>query len=379
MENFIAYNPTHLHFGKDVLLTMNQFIRPLGKRVMLMYGKGSVLKNGSYHTTRKQLEKLNLEIIEYSGIKPNPLGEHVDEAAKLGIEKEIDYIVAVGGGSVIDSAKITAVAISRKASAWDIMKKKVIIRDAIPLVAVLTLAATGTEMNSVGVLQNPDTKEKIGFRHPVMFPRHSFLDPSYTESVPANYTAYGIVDLTAHSLEAFFGEGEASLSDRFVVAIIKEAMEYGPALMKDLGNYDLRAKIMWAATNALNGITSHGKNGGDWGVHALGHVLSFVFYTPHGATLSIVYPAWLKKMKKRIPERISELGNHLFGTEDPDVTINKLESFFNQLGSPTKLEAAGIGKDKFTPILELMNRNESQGMVYALDNSERKEILNLMY
>jgi hypothetical protein len=162
--------------------------------------------------------------------------ENVDEAARIGIDNKVDFIVAVGGGSVIDSAKITAVAISRKASAWDIMKGKVIIRDAIPLVAVLTLAATGTEMNSVAVLQNPDTKEKIGFRHPVMFPKHSFLDPSFTLSVPAHYTSYGIVDLTAHSLEAYFGEGDASLSDRFIEAIIKEAMQYGPALMEDLDN-----------------------------------------------------------------------------------------------------------------------------------------------
>lgn len=159
MQNFTAYNPTQLHFGKDIVSNMNRLVRPLGKKVLLMYGKGSVLKNGSYIAVKKQLETMNAEIFEYSGIKANPLAEHVDEAAKIGIENDIDFIVAVGGESVIDSAKITAVAIKRKASSWDIMKGKVLIREAVPLVAVLTLAATGTEMNPVAVLQNPETRE----------------------------------------------------------------------------------------------------------------------------------------------------------------------------------------------------------------------------
>ena len=379
MENFIAYNPTHIHFGKDVVNTMSSFIRPLGKRVLLLYGKGSVLKNGSYHAVKEQLSRLNTEIFEYSGIKSNPLTENVDEAAKIGIENNIDYIVAVGGGSVIDSAKITAVAISRQAKAWDIMKGKVLIREAVPIVAVLTLAATGTEMNPVAVLQNHQTREKLGYRHPFMFPKHSFLDPSYTISVPADYTSYGIVDLIAHSLEAFFGEGDASLSDRFVEAIIKEALEYGPALMNDLANYDLRARIMWAATNALNGLTSYGRSNGDWGVHALGHILSFLYDTPHGATLSIVYPAWLRKMKERIPERIAFLGKQLFDIEDADAAIEGLEKFFIKIESPVRLSQANIAYDKFDEILSLMNRNKAQGNAQMLSDDDRRDILELMY
>ena len=299
MENFTAFNPTRVHFGKNAVSDLGEAVLPFGKRVLLMYGKGSVLKNGSYDDVKKQLESINATIVEYNGIKPNPLVTDVDEAAKIGIENNVELVVAVGGGSVIDSAKITAAAIATGEKAWDIMKARVKDLKALPLIGILTLAATGTEMNAVSVLQNPLTREKIGYRHEELYPRHSFLDPSYTRSVPANYTAYGIVDLTAHCLEAYFGEGDASLSDRFVEAIIKEGMEYGPKLMNDLDNYDLRARIMWAATNALNGLTSFGRANGDWGVHALGHVLSFLYDTPHGATLSIVYPAWLKKMKER--------------------------------------------------------------------------------
>lgn len=379
MENFIAYNPTKVHFGKNVVSDLGETARSLGKRILLMYGKGSVLKNGSYDDVKRQLDSIGAEVFEYSGIKPNPLVTDVDEAAKTGRDNEVDFIIAVGGGSVIDSAKITAVAIACNAGAWDIMKGKIKNPNAIPLIAVLTLAATGTEMNPIAVLQNPLTREKIGYGNNEMYPRHSFLDPSYTQSVPANYTAYGIVDLIAHSLEAYFGEGDASLSDRFVEAIIKEAMDNGLELMDNLNDYELRARIMWAATNALNGLTSYGRKTGDWGVHALGHVLSFLYDTPHGATLSIVYPAWMKKMKERIPDRIAELGRQVFGVKDADAAIKGIEDFFKRVGSPVRLHEEGITKERFEEILSLMNQNEASGRAHTLDDNDRKEILELMY
>jgi alcohol dehydrogenase YqhD (iron-dependent ADH family) len=378
MENFIAYIPTSLHFGKGVITGLQEAINPFGKKVLLMYGKGSVLKNGSYKDTLEQLSKSGAEIIKYEGIKPNPVVEDVDSAAELGIAKKVDIIVAVGGGSVIDSAKITAICIHDKVKAWDVVKRKVIPRGAIPLISVLTLAATGTEMNSVAVLQNHKTDEKLGYGHPSMYPKHSFLDPSYTLTVPANYTAYGVVDLVAHCLEAYFGAGDASLSDRFVQSIIKEAMEYGPLLMNDLTNYDLRAKIMWAATNALNGLTSYGRVSGDWAVHGLGHVLSYLYDTPHGASLSIVYPAWLKKMKERNPERIAHLGELLFNQKDTDAAISGLENFFRGLGSPVSLNEIGINEKNLEEILRVMNLNRVSGMNLKLNADDRKEILRLM-
>jgi alcohol dehydrogenase YqhD (iron-dependent ADH family) len=378
MENFIAYIPTSLHFGKGVISGLQLAINPFGKKVLLMYGKGSVLKNGSYQDTLDQLSKAGAEIIKYEGIKPNPVVEDVDAAAELGIAKKVDIIVAVGGGSVIDSAKITAICIHDKVKAWDVVKRKVIPKGAIPLISVLTLAATGTEMNSVAVLQNHKTDEKLGYGHPSMYPKHSFLDPSYTLTVPANYTAYGVVDLVAHCLEAYFGAGDASLSDRFVQSIIKEAMEYGPLLMNDLTNYDLRARIMWAATNALNGLTSYGRVSGDWAVHGLGHVLSYLFDTPHGASLSIVYPAWLKKMTERNPERIAHLGELLFNQKDADSTIVGLESFFKVLGSPVTLREIGKSEKSFEEILRVMNLNRVSGMNLKLNADDRKDILMLM-
>jgi hypothetical protein len=227
-------------------------------------------------------------------------------------------------------------------------------------------------------LQNHKTDEKLGYGHPSMYPKHSFLDPSYTLTVPANYTAYGIVDLIAHCLEAYFGAGDASLSDRFVQSIIKEAMEFGPLLMNDLANYDLRARIMWAATNALNGLTSYGRVSGDWAVHGLGHVLSFLYDTPHGASLSIVYPAWLKKMKVRNPERIAHLGELLFNQKDTDAAIAGLENFFKGLGSPVTLNEIGKNEKNLDDILRVMNLNRVSGMNLKLNADDRKEILRLM-
>jgi len=379
IKNFIAYNPTKLHFGRDVVKDLGSHASDLGTRVLLVYGGGSVMKNGSYSDTLEQLQKHQVEVTEYSGIKPNPVVDDVMDAAKTGIENGVDMVVAVGGGSVIDSAKIIAICIADKCDAWEVMTWKHKPQSAVPLLAVLTLAATGTEMNAVAVLQNNITKEKIGFRDDLMYPAHSYLDPAYTLSVPANYTSYGIVDLVAHCLEAWFGEGDASLSDRFVVSIIKEAMEYGPLLMKETGNYELRARIMWAATNALNNMTIYGRESGEWGVHALGHVLSFLYDTPHGASLSVIYPAWMKIMSNRAEERILKLGRELFNTTSIDDTIQSFKDLFSQLGSPVNCQEAGIEASCRQEILDLMIRNKAEGMNYKLSDAEREKILDHVF
>lgn len=379
MINFIAYNPTKLHFGKGVVSELGTQAARLGKHALLVYGGGSVLRNASYQDTLTQLQKMGIKVTEYKGIKPNPLAEHVNEAAALGKSNGVDMVVAVGGGSVIDSAKIIALCTATGCDAWDVMTGKCSPGAALPLIAVLTLAATGTEMNPVAVLQNPSTMEKIGYRNEMVYPAHSFLDPTYTLSVPANYTAYGIVDLVAHCLEAWFGEGDASLSDRFVVSIIKEAMESGPALMNNLQDYDLRARIMWAATNALNNLTTYGRVSGDWGVHALGHVLSFLYDAAHGATLSIMYPAWLRVMKERAGDRIIEIGSALFQTDTADTTIAAFENLFSRLGSPIRCEEIDIEVSEKNEILSLMNRNQAGGVHHALSDEEREVISNLIF
>jgi len=290
MESFIAHNPTILHFGKNVLSGLEYTLQHYGKKVLLVYGKGSVKKTGLYDKVIGILKEAGAEVYEFSGIRPNPVIEDVDAAAAIGRRHRVDVILAVGGGSVIDSAKIISITIPVQHSAWNFLTRKTKPQKAIPLVCILTLAATGTEMNPFAVISNRDAQFKDGYGSPLMYPAHSFLDPQLTVTVPRNYTAYGIADLIAHCFEGWFGAGDATLTDRFILSIVQEAMEYGPALLNDLENYTLREKIMYAATMALNGLTMQGKKSGDWGVHSIGHLLSLIYDVPHGASLTIVYP-----------------------------------------------------------------------------------------
>ncbi|MFH0864609.1 MAG: iron-containing alcohol dehydrogenase [Bacteroidota bacterium] len=379
MENFILYNPTKLHFGQNVLNDLAKTLGKYGNKVLLIYGKNSIKENGIYAKVMSELKSMNAELCEYSGIKSNPVVEDVDFAARLGRNYNVDVVLAVGGGSVIDSAKIISITIPVSHSAWDFYSGLKKPSKAVPLLAVLTLAATGTEMNPYAVLQNHKTKQKLGWGNPLCYPKHSFLDPQFTFSVPKNYTAYGIADLIAHCFEAYFGKGDASLSDKIVFSVIHEAMEYGPALLKDLKNYELREKILYASTLALNGITLAGRNGGDWGVHDIGHVLSLLYDIPHGASLSIVYPAWLKIMKNRIPNRIYELGKALFNTENARETIIKTEEFFRHIECPVRLEEIGIGKENQQHMLDVMMMNKVTGMHHKLSNEDLAEILTLMF
>ncbi len=378
MENFIAYNPTSLHFGKNVLNNLGAIISKYGNRVLLVYGKNSIKQSGLYDKILMHLDSINAEVFEFKGIKSNPWIEDVDAAAELGRKHKVNVILAVGGGSVIDSAKIISICIPYQVKAWDYFTNSVPSPgNAVPLVAVLTLAATGSEMNPFAVLSNRKAERKGSYYSPLMFPKHSFLDPQYTISVPYNYTAYGIADLIAHCLEAFFGKGEATLADRFVFSIIREAFENGPTLLKDLTSYELRARIMFAATMALNGLTMQGRAAGDWGVHSIGHVLSLLYDVPHGASLTIAYPAWLKIQKQRIPERIAYLGENIFNTSDVDLTIERLESFFKLIDCPVRL---GETLEYFNKeeIIRVLASNKSNGNVHKLAYEDYHEIVDLM-
>ena len=377
IQNFTAYNPTRLHFGKGVVEDLGKTVKQYGNKVLLVYGKESVKKYGYYDQVAHQLTDTGIQWIEYAGIKPNPVIEDVRKAAAFGMENGVDTVLALGGGSVIDSSKIIAATIATGIEPWDIVSWKNHPRKSLPLICILTLAATGTEMNAAAVVQNEKTKEKLGYVNPLMFPKESFLDPQYTTTVPATYTAYGIVDLIAHALEAFYGGGEPSVIDKITLSIIKDAMETAPRLMADLSDYNLRAAIMLDATIALNGLTSYGKVGGDWGVHGIGHEISLLFDTPHGATLSIAYPAWLKLQKERIPERILAMGRGLFGATTVDESISKLEAFFVSIQSPVKLTDIGLA-DKTPAILTQLNQNKVSGMHHALMDEDRKVLTELM-
>ncbi len=379
MENFTVYNPTKLHFGRGVTDEIGQTAKQYGQKVLLISGKGSVVKYGYYNKIHQQLTAAGLEVFEFSGVEPNPSHQTADRAVSVGLEHKIDVIVALGGGSVIDTAKVVSAAIPIGVKTWDVMKQNVQIKSALPLIAVLTLAATGTEMNAFAVLQNQTTGEKIGRGSPFTFPTHSFLDPEFTFTVPKTYTAFGIADLIAHALENYFGFGESPLTDRITADILIEAMHYAPLVLSEPENYDYRANIMWLSTVALNGTTLHGRRYGDWAVHGIGHTLSLLYDTPHGASLSIAYPAWLRLHVNRAKNRIERLSELVFGISSAEHFINALSSFFESIQCPVHLNQIGIGTDKKDEILQLMNKNKVSGMVHKLSDSDRNAVLNLMF
>ncbi len=380
MENFIAFNPTKLYFGHNVLGQLPKEISSLGSKVLLLTGQGSVKKYGYYQQVVDSLKKSGKRIIEFSGIKPNPIVDDAEKAVSLAQKKQIDFIVALGGGSVIDTAKMVNMAYANNLPVWDIMKHEAKPVKKIPLIALLTLAATGTEMNGAAVIQNHKTHEKIGYFNPLMYPIASFLDPSWTFTVPKNQTVNGIIDLIAHSLEAFFSGGDAPLSDRFVAANILETMDYTPKLLNNLTDYDLRARMMWTATVAENGTTMHGRaTSGDWGTHALAHHISLLWDTPHGQTLSIIFPAWMKAMQYKIENRLQKLGYLLTGKNisAPD-TIHIFETFFKTIDAPTKFSDIGLtGTDKQS-LLKLWQKNQPQGMNITLNDNDYQNILALI-
>lgn len=379
MKNFTINNPTILHFGKDVLNELPNALNQYGKSILLIYGKGSVIQNGSYQKVLNLLNGNGFNIIEYSGIKSNPVIEDVEKAVKTGINHKVDVILALGGGSVIDTAKTVGVCIPDNLNPWDVVKMKVTPKKSIPVITILTLAATGTEMNPYAVIQNHQTNEKVGFGFPVMFPKHSFLDPTFTYSVPEDYTAYGITDIIAHAFENFFGNGDSPLTDRFVASIVRESMYFGPLVIEKPENYDYRANILLQSTCALNGITSYGKTGGDWGVHSIGHILSLLYDMPHGATLSVAYPAWFKLQKDRIPKRLSRLAELVFDNPDIDEFITKTGKFFTSINSPVSLKSEGFAETEKEIILNLLINNNVTGNNYKLSENDLKQLVEFMF
>jgi alcohol dehydrogenase YqhD (iron-dependent ADH family) len=378
MENFVMYNPTNLQFGKGAIGGLSAGISQLGKKVLLVYGKGSIQKNGIYYLVINQLKKAGCEVFEYGGIRPNPIMEDVDAAAALCRKHEITAIVAVGGGSVIDSAKYISVTVPVRHSVWDFLENKAKPKSGLPLITVLTVSATGSEMNGFAVIQNNKTRQKLGYFCPFFFPRYSFLDPEFTYSVPKNYTAYGLVDTMSHCLEGYFGKGESPLTDKFTLSVMREVMESGPKLLENLQDYDLRARMMFASTSALNGLVIAGKVGGDWGAHSIGHTLSVLYDVPHGATLSVVYPAWFKHLLDRLYKKMSFIGENLFNTTNVAETIYEFEAFFKKIGCPVRLADMNIGKDKKEEIIKNLMVNKANGNNFILTEEDLNAIVEMM-
>lgn len=386
MENFIYHNPTKIIFGKNEVEKLGLECKLYGNKALVLIGKGSVKRNGLYARIISNLNMNEIKSVTYEGIKSNPTFEDADAAVALAKEHKVDMIIAVGGGSVIDTAKAVAMGYYVEHSVWEFYNQSVPRPEkALPMINVLTLAATGTEMNSSTVIQHTAGGMKKGYSAPVLFPKVSILDPELTYSVPDDYTAYGIADLVSHCLEVYFGKGESPLSDHYIASIIKLATVYGPKVLENPEDYDARANIMWLATNALNGSLVNGKGYGDWGSHVFEHSLSVMYDVAHGAGLSIVFPAWLKHFSDKFQPKLAFLGKMVFdvheGSEEHQakVFIEKLEEFYKSIKTPIRLTEVNIQKDDKAKILENLRLNKVSGRVYQMNEEDYDHILEKMW
>lgn len=345
MDNFTFFNPTKLIFGKGTIEQLKVEVPQYGKKVLLVYGGGSIKRNGLYDQVLSLLKEVNVELFELSGVEPNPRISTVKKGVEICRNEGIDFLLAVGGGSVIDCTKAIAAGAKYDGDTWDLMTRKAVAKEALPFGTVLTLAATGSEMNSGSVITNWETNEKYGWGSAVTFPQFSILDPVNTYTVPRDQTVYGIVDMMTHVFEHYFHLTEnTELQDRMCEGLLLTVMEAAPKLLENLESYEHRATILYSGTMALNGMLSMGYRG-DWATHNIEHAVSAVYDIPHGGGLAILFPNWMKHNLKVKPERFKKLAVRVFGVNAEGKTdeevglegIDKLREFWNSIGAPSRL------------------------------------------
>lgn len=352
MNDFTFHNPTTLVFGKSSTDQLPQMIEKFtqGKNILLTYGGGSIKKTGLYDRVIKLLEGYN--IVELPGIEPNPRLSTVKKGVQLVKENNIDFILAVGGGSVIDGTKLIAAASTSDVDPWDIVTRKATVENAIPFGTILTISATGSEMNAGSVITNWDTKEKLGWGSPLVAPKFSLLNPELLYTLPRNQTANGIIDSMSHLLEQYFNEAtNTEIGDAMISGVMKAIMKAGPVAMEQPENYEARETTMLGATVALNGFMRMGYNG-DWATHNLEHAVSAVYDIPHGVGLAILFPEWMRYVSKKSPERFVKFAEDVFAIDDEtsdedkiNDAIDAISDFWSSLGAPTKLSQVGVKEE----------------------------------
>lgn len=362
MKNFTFYNPTRIHFGKGQIAKLGTEL-PANARILMTFGGGSIKKNGVYDQVIKAVGTRHL--VEFGGIEPNPTYETLMKAVTIVREQKLDYLLAVGGGSVADGTKFIAAAIDYEGDPWDFCTKGVQSKTALPIGVVLTLAATGSEMNAGGVITRAELKSKRAFGNPLVFPRFSILDPETTFSLPLRQVANGIVDAFIHTTEQYLTyPTNAPLQDRQAEGILKTLIEEGPAAMKGVPSYDNRASLMWCATQALNGLIGVGV-AHDWATHMIGHELTAMHGLDHAVTLAIVWPGVMRVMKDEKREKLLQYAERVWGiaegTEDERIekAIASTDDFFRNLTISTRLSEHQIGT---ASIEKIAQRLEAAGM-----------------
>ena len=383
MQNFDYQTPTRLIFGKGVVEKLPEVLAPLGKKVLLTYGGGSIKKIGLY---QKVLELMKgFEIVELSGIQPNPKYDpSVLDGVRLCKENGIEVILAVGGGSVLDCSKAIAAGACYDGDPWDLISYKVKAQAALPIVDIITLAATGSEYDCGGVISRTETNDKIGYMDEHLFPTASFLDPTYTFTVSRKQTAAGIADAMNHTIEQYFTEDSTLLNDGFCESMLRSLMVNGRKCLENPEDYTARAEMMFCCTLGCNGILSMGSSYSGWPCHGIEHALSAYYDITHGEGLAIITPPWMRHiLSERTLERFVKYGVNVFGI---DASLDKWEiankaidatyDFFKSIGIPMSLHEVGIDDSRLDEMAHHIAINEGLENAYVpLDEKAIKEIL----
>jgi alcohol dehydrogenase YqhD (iron-dependent ADH family) len=386
MINFEFQNETKILFGRDTENNVGQNVVKYSKNILFLYGGGSIKKIGLYDKVVDSLKQEEVSYTELSGVVANPRLSLVYEGIKICKEKNIDFILAVGGGSVIDTAKAIACGVFFEGDVWDIISNRASIERMLPIGTILTIPAAGSESSDSAVITNEELQLKLGFGSPLMRPKFSILNPELTFTLPNYQTACGCMDIMAHTMERYFtNEDHVEITDRFCESLLKTIINNLPIALKDNTNYDARAEIMWSGTLAHNNMLGTGRIE-DWANHGMEHEISAFYDIAHGAGLAITYPAWMRYISKKNPKKLLQFVQNVLDIDVKDAKeealtkgIEKFESFLKECGLPIRLKDAGINDEKIELMAERCTGNNSWkiGNYVKLGKEEVLEIYKL--
>jgi len=378
MRDFTFYNPTRVEFGKDKEKQIGAYIAEYGiKKVLLTYGSERIKKDGLFDKVVASLQAQNIEYVELGGIQSNPVLSKVQEGIELAKKEAVDGLLAVGGGSVLDSTKAISAGALYDGDVWDFFTFKAPIEKALPVFDIMTLAATGSEMNSFAVVTNEETKQKYFIASPFVAPKVSVINPELQSSVSKDYLVYSAVDIIAHSIEGYFtATYHPDLTASYVEANINTVIKTTEKLLVNPQDYDARGEFAWAATNALNGITYPGIEGAVSPNHLIEHAISALHNVPHGAGLSVVMPSWMKWFYKENEAQFERFAKNIFGLNSAEDGIKALEDWFNKIGSPTRFSQFDIKESDLDAIAQ--NAYATSGFFGLSEKYTKEKVLEIL-
>lgn len=383
MRDFEFLSPTKIIFGRNSEAKVGREVKNYSRKILLHYGKGSIIRTGLYDRVVKSLKEEGIDFIELGGVQPNPRVSLVREGIEICRKNGINFILAIGGGSVIDSSKAIAVGVPYSGDVWDFYAGKMEPKTALPVGVVLTIPAAGSEASKSSVITNEDGWYKRSINTEIIRPRFAIMNPEVTFTLPPYQTACGAADIMAHVMERYFTNDKGvNFTDRLCEATLKTVIYNVPIVLKKPDDYDARAQIMWASTIAHNDLLSTGRTG-DWASHGIEHELSGIYDIAHGAGLAIVFPAWMKYVYKHNIERFIQFAINVWNVEpnfeSPERIalegIERLKRFFKDIGLPTSLSEANIGEDRLE---EMATKATERGELGEFVKLKKEDVLNIL-